>query len=125
MPSKLMYTAQILGVLSQGAAKVSVVMLFRRLAPAALRAHYIFLACIGFWAFISTFAIAFQCQLPQPCVFIHSQCATHGNLQYPVIIFNMITDIMLSTGILPTVWKLNTSRETRVAVILLFASRFM
>ena len=123
--SKLMYTAQILGILSQGAAKVSVVMLFRRIAPAARRTHYIFLACIGFWALISTFMIAFQCQLPDPWVFVPSQCATHGNMQYPVIVFNMMTDIMLATGILPTVWKLNTSRETRVAVILLFASRLM
>jgi hypothetical protein len=50
------------------------------------------------------------------------QCATHGNMQYPVIIFNVMTDIVLATGILPTVWKLNTSRDARIAVILLFAS---
>jgi hypothetical protein len=74
---------------------------------------------------MSIFLIAFQCQLPQPWVFVPSECTTHGNVWYPVVIFNMATDAMLAMGILPTVWKLNTSRDTRMAVILLFASRLM
>jgi hypothetical protein len=120
-----MYTAQLLGILSQAAAKVSVVMLFRRITPTSTPAHYVFLGCIGAWSIISIFMTAFQCQLPTPWIFVPSQCSTHGYVQYPYIIFNMVTDIMLATGILPTVWKLNTSRETRMAVVMLFASRFM
>jgi hypothetical protein len=122
--SKLMYAAQLLGILSQTAAKVSVVMLFKRIVPANVH-HHIFLACVGVWSIASIFMIAFQCQLPSPWVFVPSQCTTHGNVQYPYIIVNMVTDIMLATGILPTVWNLNTRRETRIAVIMLFASRFV
>jgi hypothetical protein len=120
-----MYAAQLLGVLSMGSAKVSVVMLFRRITPTANRSNYILLACVGSWMIFSILAVAFQCQLPDPWVFVPSECMTHGNVQYPVVILNMVTDTLLATSILPTLWKLKTMRATRIAVMMLFASRLV
>ncbi|KAH8810974.1 hypothetical protein F5884DRAFT_263455 [Xylogone sp. PMI_703] len=122
---KLMYTAQLLGIFAQGASKTSMIMLYRRITPERNVMQFIFLVCIGLWVIISTFLFAFQCALPKPWIFAPSQCTTHGRVQFPIIVFNMITDTMLFLGILPIVWILNTSHDTRFVVILLFSSRLL
>jgi hypothetical protein len=46
-------------------------------------------------------------------------------MYYPVIITNIITDILLGTWILPTLWKLLMDQDRRILVIVLFGSRIM
>jgi hypothetical protein len=120
-----MYTAHILSILSMFFAKISVVMLFKRIAPTVNRSFKLGLLLCVTWGVFSVFAIAFQCQLPEPWVFMPSQCSTHGYLQIPVIGLNMVTDAILAVGILPTIWKLNMPQETRVTVMTLFGLRLV
>jgi len=118
-----MYTAQILSILSMTSAKVSVVMLFKRIATNANRSFKLGLLMCAMWGVFSFFAVIFQCQLPKPWVFVPSQCSTHGYLQIPVTGLNMLTDAILAMGILPTIWKLKMSQDTRVTVMALFGIR--
>ncbi|KAH8665725.1 hypothetical protein BGZ60DRAFT_409771 [Tricladium varicosporioides] len=122
---KLMYTCQLLGILSMAASKTSVVMLFKRIAQTANRSYKGGLIMVALWGIFAFLVIAFQCQLPKPWVFIPSQCNTHGYLQYPVIILNILTDVLLATGIFPTIWKLNLKRDTRITVMILFGMRIV
>ncbi len=118
-----MYTAEILGILSMTSAKISVVMLFKRIATTANRSFKFGLSMCVMCGVFSFFAVVFQCQLPKPWVFLPSQCNTHGYLEIPVIILNMVTDAALALGILPTVWKLKMPQDTRVTVMALFGVR--
>ncbi|KAG9229524.1 hypothetical protein BJ875DRAFT_192971 [Amylocarpus encephaloides] len=122
---KLVYAAQLLGILSMSFSKVSVVMLLKRIAQSASSRFNFCLVIVIIWGTFSTFAIAFQCQLPKPWVFIPSQCSTQGYLQYVVIALNITTDVILGTAILPTIWRLNVSRNTRVTVMILFGLRLI
>ena len=121
------YTANLLWVLTQTAAKSSVVHLMSRLAPTRggkntyLATH----AGIFAWGFFSIFALAFQCDVPHPWIFARDRCAGEGALWYPVIIFNIITDGVLSFLIAPTVWKLQMPTLQRATVIALFAVRLV
>lgn len=121
----MIYAGQITGLLSLAAAKTSVIFLFRRISPNIKRLIRLQGAIVGLWFIFSLFAIAFQCQLPQPWVFVPGQCSTGGKLEYVIVLGNMATDVMLSTAILPIIWGLNTTRDTRVAVMMLFGSRLM
>ena len=80
---------------------------------------------VGVWGIFSFLSLAFQCQLPKLWVFVPSQCNTHGLLQYPVIILNILTDGILATSMLPTIWKLQLRRNIRVTVMLLFGIRLL
>jgi hypothetical protein len=104
-------------------AKLSAACLFNRVVPQSPRPPRIMFLAIGAWAVFSLFAIAFQCQLPTPWIFIPSQCRTHGYLQYPIIIFNIITDLFLAIWILPIVWSLNMTLQKRMTISVLFGFR--
>jgi hypothetical protein len=80
---------------------------------------------VTFWGVFSLLAVAFQCGLPHPWIFNPTTCATKGAMMYPVIIMNIITDVILGTWILPTLWKLLMDQERRVMVVVLFGSRLM
>jgi hypothetical protein len=107
-----MYAAQLISILSMASAKVSVIMLFKKIAPTADRSVKLGLAMRAFWGVFSFFTEALQCQLPKPWVIIPSQCNTHGYLQLPIIVLNIVTDAVLGITILPTIWKLNMPRDT-------------
>jgi hypothetical protein len=107
------------------AAKTSVAMLFRRIASATHLSYYITVALVAGWAIFSLFAIAFQCSKPELWVLEPSQCRTHGYLQYPVIVLNMLTDALLSFGVIPTIWNLQMRKVTRLYLICLFGFRIM
>ncbi|KAF2840591.1 hypothetical protein M501DRAFT_1001575 [Patellaria atrata CBS 101060] len=121
---KLLYTAGLLAIIAMIFAKLSVILLFRRLAPQERTWHCIILcSSVAVWGIFSIFAVAFQCKTPQPWVFTKSNCPTWGNLYYPVIALNIVTDAILSIFILPTVWKLNMAKSTRLTVMALFGAR--
>jgi hypothetical protein len=107
-------------------AKLSVTWLLNRVfAFEARRSLLTMAALIVAWMLFSLFAIAFQCHLPTPWVFIPSQCPTHGYLQYVVIIFNILTDIPLALWILPSMSPLDMKREDRTTAAMLFGFRII
>lgn len=118
-----MYTAELLGICAMASAKTSVVLLSDRVAPREPRPYYALLSVVAVWTVFSIFAIAFQCPLPHPWVYVPSTCPSHGNVQYPIIIINILTDAVLATWILPTLWKLSMDKNRRRVVILLFGAR--
>jgi len=122
---KLTYACQFLGVAAMGAAKISVAMLFKRIASPARSFFVVPLSLAAIWVMFSVFSLAFQCSSSEPWVFQPSHCSTHGYLQYAVIVLNMLTDTMLSFGVLPTVWRLQMQKSTRMLLVCLFASRIL
>ncbi|EPE25322.1 hypothetical protein GLAREA_01234 [Glarea lozoyensis ATCC 20868] len=121
----LVYTSHLLAILSMTFSKISVVMLLKRIAQSVSSRFNFCLIIVTIWGTFSFFAIAFQCQLPNPWMYVPSKCNTKGYLQYPVIGLNILTDILLGTAILPTIWKLNVARATRVTVMVLFGLRLV
>ncbi|ORY19758.1 hypothetical protein BCR34DRAFT_551640 [Clohesyomyces aquaticus] len=119
------YAGELTGITAMAWAKASVVLLSDRVAPRKPLPFYLMLGLIGAWTVFSIFATAFQCPLPHPWVYVPSKCPSHGNLQYPIITLNILTDALLATWILPTLWKLLMDLERRVTVIVLFGSRFI
>jgi hypothetical protein len=105
--------------------KISVVMLLKRITQILSDSYKFGLVMVAIWGAFSFLALAFQCQLPEPWVFVPSQCKTHGRLQYPVIILNILTDGVLAMGMLPMIWKLNLSRNIKVTVMILFGIRLL
>ena len=122
---KLTYASQLLGIAAIAAAKTSVVLLFRRIASTAHSSYYITVSLVAGWAIFSFFAMAFQCSKPAPWVFLPALCYTHGYLQYPVIVLNMLTDVLLAFGVSLTIWNLQMRKPTRIYLICLFGSRIM
>ncbi|TVY87234.1 hypothetical protein LAWI1_G008030 [Lachnellula willkommii] len=122
---KLIYCVHLFSILSMTFAKVSVVLLMKRITLTAERSWGIVLVSCCLWGVFSFLAFAFQCGVPDPWVYVPSQCTTRGKLQYPVIVLNIVTDVILSVGMLPTVWKLRAPLETRVTVMILFALRLL
>lgn len=120
-----MYVAELLGIAAQASAKVSVVLLSDRVAPRESRSYFFMLGLVAMWTVFAFFATAFQCPLPEPWVFNPSACPTHGNLYYPIIIFNIVTDALLAAWILPTLWSLLLETNKRLTVVVLFGSRII
>ncbi|OCL02500.1 hypothetical protein AOQ84DRAFT_422669 [Glonium stellatum] len=120
---KMMFIGQYLGIAAMACAKTCAVLLSDGIAPQDRRQFYAMLSIMGIWALFSILAVSFQCQLPYPWVFVPSKCSTHGNLQYPVIIGNLLTDALLAVWILPTIWKLRMDLGRRVVVMILFGAR--
>ena len=100
-------------------------MLLKRITQIHSNSYKFGLIMVVIWGTFSFLALAFQCQLPEPWVFVPSQCNTHGRLQYPVIILNILTDGVLAMGMLPTIWKLNLGLNIRVTVMILFGIRLL
>jgi hypothetical protein len=122
---QMMYIAELTGIVAMFFAKTSIVLLSHRVAPREPRPYFFMLGLIALWAVFSIFGIAFQCGLPHPWVYVPSQCSTRGNLLYPIIIFNIITDALLATWILPTLSRLLMDTGKRMTVIILFGARLM
>jgi len=98
-------------------------LLLNRVAPRKPWVKISTLVAITAWSIFSIFALAFQCPLPHPWIFQPAQCPSHGNLLYPIIIFNALTDIVLALGIVPNVWNLQMIAKDRNLVMILFGLR--
>lgn len=120
-----MYAGELLSVVAMASAKMSVLVLSDRVAPRKERFYNGMRALILFWTTFSIFAIAFQCGLPKPWVYDPDDCPTKGYVYYPIIILNIVTDGILATWILPTLWNLLMDTGKRMTVMLLFGSRLV
>ena len=121
--SQFEYAAQLTEIVAMLSAKTSMALLSDRVAPRNVWAKASALTSFAAWAVFSLFALAFQCPLPRPWVFQPAQCPSHGNLLYPIIAINALTDVILALWIIPIVWKLRMARRDRVLVAILFGLR--
>ena len=120
-----MYIAQLLSIAAQYLAKVSVVLLIRRLdmkKSTQLNCHIVHAMCLT-WVLFSIFTISFQCGLPKPWTFNENRCVAGGKLYYVIILINIITDATIALFFLPVVWKLQMARDERITIMSVFASR--
>jgi len=123
--SKVIYAAQLLGIIAIACGKASAAFLVQRIALLKLRYLHAFLAVVAAWTVFSLLATAFQCHLPYPWILEPSNCPTRGYLQYVVTAVNMITDVILSTWVIGPVWKIEMVQRDRLLVIFLFGVRIM
>lgn len=79
---------------------------------------------VGLWFVFSILALSLQCDSPR-WEYRPSRCAGEGALWYPVIILNIITDIMVSFLFAPTVMKLQMNLHQKLTVSGLFGFRLM
>lgn len=102
-------------------AKISIVLLYKRIAPQqASMGMLVLYACIAVWAIFAIAAQAFQCG--GSVEFAPRKCLS-GNLLYPSIVLNIITDALLSFWMAPRIWSLQSSTKGRVVPIVLFGLR--
>lgn len=119
------YIAQLLAVAAQGLAKVTFVSVIARVdkrRPTQQICYSILVLSLA-WTLFALFTIAFQCGLPHPWVFSRKRCTAGGNLYYPVIVLNILTDAFLALFFLPVIWRLRMDKSERWKVIVLFGSR--
>ncbi|KAF2257797.1 hypothetical protein CC78DRAFT_549644 [Lojkania enalia] len=122
---KLHWATQFLAVIALACAKMSIVLMFRRIVPVpfAPLTLKILVPVTTMYAVICMLLIGFQCQLPSPWILDPKSCSTHGHIYYATIALNILTDLLLAGWMLPAIWALQMERSTKVLVMSLFASR--
>jgi len=80
---------------------------------------------VAVYTLLSLFLIAFQCQLPQPWILSPKNCSTHGNVYYPITIFNILSDTVLAFWIFPLIQGVQMKAHTKSIVFWLFGSRLL
>ena len=123
--SKIIYAAQLLGIAAIASGKLSAALLSQRAVLLKSQYFQTFVAAVVAWTIFSLLATAFQCQLPNPWIFMPSNCPSKGYLQYPVTILNMVTDVILSVWVIGPVWRVNMAKLDRIIVVILFGTRIM
>jgi hypothetical protein len=116
-----------MNVIALAFAKLSLVLLFKRIAPTRTKpfTSQCMRLMVAAYVLICIFAIAFQCQLPQPWIVSRDRCSTHGVVYYATTTLNMTTDAFLALWIFPTIWLLNMETHTKLVVLSLFGSRLI
>jgi hypothetical protein len=115
------------GVLALTFAKLSLILLFTRIAPnrTGPQNSTWLMPMVAVYTLLCLSLIAFQCQLPQPWILSHNKCSTHGNVYYAIITSNMLTDALLAVWIFPVIWGLNMKVHAKSIVLWLFGSRLV
>jgi hypothetical protein len=121
----MLYAGELLGIAAMAAAKTSIVVLSDRVAPRKPLQYYTMLGLIAVWTVFAIFGTAFQCSLPRPWIVAPSTCPRHADLQYAIIVFNIVSDALLAVWIWPTLWRLLMDTSRRLTVITLFGSRLV
>jgi hypothetical protein len=115
--------AALLGIFAMAIAKLSSALLIERVVPQTRKAKATLFGMTAAWAVYSTFAMSFQCGLPQWTV--HSLQCENGGLFLSVMVLNILTDLILASWIIPTLWKSSLDKEKSLAAALLFGTRAM
>jgi hypothetical protein len=123
----MFWITQMSGVLALAFAKLSLVLLFKRIAPQQVGSQggKWLMSTVAIYTLLSLFLIAFQCQLPRPWILNPLECSTHGNVYYPITISNMLTDVLLALWIFPLIWGLHMRTQAKSIVLWLFGSRLL
>lgn len=122
---KSIYGGELVGIAAQWLAKLSFLQLSQLIVARASRSYNIIFSIVTFWGLFSFLAIALQCGPKEPWIYAPDACPTKGLFYFPVIIMNILTDILLSAWILPMLWKLLLDAEWRFLFIILFGSRLV
>ncbi|KAL1795914.1 hypothetical protein ACET3X_006138 [Alternaria dauci] len=118
---KATHIAGILVVLTMALAKLSSALLIERVVPQTRRAKIILFGMIAVFMIFSTFAISFQCGIPEWTP--HSLRCSNGGLTMAVIGSNMATDLVLAFWMVPVLWKLSLDKEKSFTAAILFGIR--
>jgi hypothetical protein len=104
-------------------AKLSSALLIERIFPQSRRAKVALFGSIALFAIFSTFAVAFQCGIPQWTM--HALQCGNGGLSIAATAINIVTDLLLASWIVPTFWEMSLNKEKSIAVAMLFGVRAM
>jgi hypothetical protein len=63
-------------------------------------------AAIAIWIVFSVLALALQCEIPRPWVYPAERYVGRGAVWYPVVLLNIVTDLVVATIFLPLIRKL-------------------
>ncbi|USP78385.1 hypothetical protein yc1106_05659 [Curvularia clavata] len=124
---KYFWTTQILGVIALAFAKLSLVLLFKRIAPTHIKPLTFrwLLFMVTAYVVACLFMIAFQCQMPQPWILRPDICSTHGAVYYATTVLDIVTDAALALWVFPIIWLLNMNSHTKWVVLSVFGSRLL
>ncbi|OJJ42381.1 hypothetical protein ASPZODRAFT_53947, partial [Penicilliopsis zonata CBS 506.65] len=124
--SKLTYAAQLLLILALYLSKASTCLLVHHLTPKRqiTRASSILLAVITVWMVFALLGTALQCSSPR-WEYLPNRCAGEGAIAYPIIVFNIATDLALIIIPIVMLWTVQMTWQKRLQVISAFASRVL
>jgi rhodopsin domain-containing protein len=106
-------------------AKISFFFLSNRVVRQKVVNFRMMISFILIWSLFSILAVLFQCQFPHPYVLIPSQCSSHGDIYYPIIVLNILTDAALAVWILPTLLTLKIKGGERLLAMAVFSARIL
>lgn len=123
-----MYAADLFFLFAMLLAKLSIVRMVYRFAPKSgiAKGRLLFLQIsIACWGVFSIFAIAFQCGMPMPWLYVPDRCLASGALWYPALIWSTITDAWLAVCALPALPDMQLTTKQRQITTGLMGSRFL
>ncbi|KAK6423102.1 hypothetical protein LTR95_016592 [Oleoguttula sp. CCFEE 5521] len=125
---KATYATDIIMILALTAAKVSIIALITSIQPLKpVRVGcYVLLATVGIWCVSTTFALAFQCSLPQPWTTndgTNSTCIQQLALQAYICILNILTDVAVVALAAWMMYGVQTAVRRKLTVSALFGLR--
>ncbi|KIX04255.1 uncharacterized protein Z518_07809 [Rhinocladiella mackenziei CBS 650.93] len=125
--SKYMYAAQMLFIIANALAKASVIFFIMAISPQRQiqQSSYTLLVIIAGWTISGVFALAFQCPLPHPWMFVEGKCVSREALSLFLGIVNILTDISLIVIPWVMMWWVQTHTRIKYQVMALFGSRII
>ncbi|EAW07592.1 uncharacterized protein ACLA_023060 [Aspergillus clavatus NRRL 1] len=122
--NKFNYAAQLLFILVLFLSKLSTTNLIGAISPNETIQRWCMTThvCMGAWAVLAVFALAFQCQPPY-WEYSPTRCVAEGAIVFPIMIINMILDASLVATSTLMLWHVQMPRVQRLKVSAAFASR--
>lgn len=123
--NKFTYVAQLLSIIVLALSKLSTTLLVWKLTPkrAIRTACKITIGLATAWAVFGLFAIAFQCQMPEPWVYTPEKCVGEGVLLYPVYALHIITEIIVVAIPFFMMRHVQLAWKKRVKILASFSAR--
>ncbi|KAG2421304.1 hypothetical protein HFD88_005278 [Aspergillus terreus] len=123
--NKFTYVAQLLSIIVLALSKLSTTLLVWKLTPkrAIRTACKITIGLATAWAVFGLFAIAFQCQMPEPWVYTPEKCVGEGVLLYPVYALHIITEIIVVVIPFFMMRHVQLAWKKRVKILASFSAR--
>ncbi|KAE8350880.1 hypothetical protein BDV28DRAFT_150521 [Aspergillus coremiiformis] len=121
--SKFAYTAQLILVVVVSLSKLSTTLLLWNLTPSKTvhQACIVTMGLITAWTAFALFAIAFQCQLPEPWLYTPDRCSTM--LIYPVTVCHILIELIIMAIPFLMIRNLHMARSKRIKILCSFAAR--
>ncbi|KAL9014490.1 MAG: hypothetical protein Q9173_000870 [Seirophora scorigena] len=123
--SRARYATQVLEIIILCLSKSSLLLVFLRLTPSrpAITALRLFAVSILLWGFAASFALLFQCDRPQTWDLTPSRCHNQDIIYYSNGVVNILSDVVITALPAVLLFKVQISRERKLAVFGIFAVR--